>query len=153
MRLAQPPQETVVTSGLIILALVARGVLVEAGNGKRKVISNHANSGPTTLWAVEQLIDGLMAKADWKLELPSAPGPALPKVTRYDYDPVLRTAYLESFRKGYVDAWERKEGLPVFAPTSDADKARVFGYTEGMVNGRAALAKWFGTNVPASSTH
>ena len=53
-------------------------------------------------------------------------------------------AYVESFRKGYVDAWERKETLPVFAPTSDADKVRVFDYTEGMVDGRAALAKWFG---------
>src|SRR5262245_57957328 len=35
-------------------------------NGKRKVISNYANSGPATLWAIEQLIDDLMAKADWR---------------------------------------------------------------------------------------
>ena len=34
-------------------------------NGKRKTISNYANTGPTKLWAIEQLIDDLMAKAKW----------------------------------------------------------------------------------------
>ena len=34
-------------------------------NGKRKTISNYANAGPTKLWAIEQLIDDLMAKAKW----------------------------------------------------------------------------------------
>ncbi len=35
-------------------------------NGKKKTISNYAGAGPTKLWAIEQLIDDLMAKADWK---------------------------------------------------------------------------------------
>jgi hypothetical protein len=35
-------------------------------NGKRKVISNYANAGPTTLWAIEHLIDDLMTKAEWR---------------------------------------------------------------------------------------
>ena len=34
-------------------------------NGKRKVISNRGNTGPTKLWAVEQLLDGLIARAKW----------------------------------------------------------------------------------------
>jgi len=34
-------------------------------NGKRKIISNYANAGPTKLWAIEQLIDDLMSKAKW----------------------------------------------------------------------------------------
>jgi hypothetical protein len=34
-------------------------------NGKRKCISNYANAGPTKLWAIEQLIDDLMTKAQW----------------------------------------------------------------------------------------
>jgi len=34
-------------------------------NGKRKVIRNYANAGPTALWAIEQLIDGLITKAQW----------------------------------------------------------------------------------------
>lgn len=34
-------------------------------NGKRKTISNYANAGPTKLWAIEQLIDALMAKTKW----------------------------------------------------------------------------------------
>ncbi|MEY2407712.1 MAG: hypothetical protein QOF48_382 [Verrucomicrobiota bacterium] len=34
-------------------------------SGKRKTVSNYANAGPTKLWAVEQLIDDLMAKAKW----------------------------------------------------------------------------------------
>jgi hypothetical protein len=117
-------------------------------NGKRKTVSNYANAGPIKLWAIEELIDELMARAEWKPGLPKAPAPLLPKVTRYDSDPVLRAAYLDSFHKGYVDAWEQKESLPVFGPASDADKARVFGYTEGMIAGRAALGKWFGTNNP-----
>ncbi len=116
-------------------------------NGKRKVISNYANAGPTTLWAIEQLIDGLMAKAEWKSVLPKAPEPVLPKVTRFDADPVLRRAYDESFRKGHSDAWEQKESLPVFSPTSETDKARTLGYADGMLAGRAAREKWFGTNT------
>ena len=35
-------------------------------NGKKKVISNYANAGPTKLWAIENLIDDLMSKAEWK---------------------------------------------------------------------------------------
>src|SRR4051812_16934780 len=34
-------------------------------NGKRKTVSNYANAGPTKLWAIEQLIDDLMKKANW----------------------------------------------------------------------------------------
>lgn len=123
-------------------------------DGKRKVISNYANTGPTTLWAIENLVDGLIARAEWKAGLPKAPEPLLPSVTRYDSDPVLRAAYMVSYKQGYSDAWDRKEGLPVFSPTSDADKARVFGYSDGVVAGRLGLAKWFGTNtVPAGSTN
>lgn len=118
-------------------------------NGKRKVIRNYANGGPTKLWAIEQLIDKLMVTAEWKLGLPKAPEPLLPKVTRYDTDAVLFAAYQESFRAGYSDAWERTEKLPVSQPTTDIDKARVFGYGDGMVAGRAALATWFGTNKPS----
>ena len=115
-------------------------------NGKRKTISNYANAGPTKLWAIEQLVDDLMGKAEWKSGLPKAPEPVLPKATRYDGDPVLRLAYTESFRKGYSDAWEQRESLPVANPTSEADKARTFGYVDGMIAGRAARDKWFGTN-------
>jgi hypothetical protein len=115
-------------------------------NGKHKVVRNYANAGPTTLWAIEQLIDDLMAKAEWKSGLPKAPEPVLPKATRYDTDPVLQLAYVEFFRKGYSDAWEQRESLPVASPTSEVDKARTLGYADGMVAGRAALAKWHGTN-------
>jgi len=120
-------------------------------NGKRKTVSNYANAGPTKLWAIEQLVDDLMAKAEWKSGLPKAPEPVLPKATRYDGDPVLRLAYTEFFRKGYTDAWEQKESLPVASPTSESDKARTFGYVEGMVAGRAARDKWFGTNSQQTS--
>ena len=34
-------------------------------NGKLKVIENYANSGPATLWAIEQLIDDLLDTALW----------------------------------------------------------------------------------------
>lgn len=34
-------------------------------NGKRKVVRNYADAGPTRLWAIEQVIDGLMSKATW----------------------------------------------------------------------------------------
>ena len=34
-------------------------------NGKRKTVSNYASAGPTKLWAIEELIDDLMAKAKW----------------------------------------------------------------------------------------
>lgn len=34
-------------------------------SGKQKIISNYANSGPTKLWAIEQLIDNLLTKAKW----------------------------------------------------------------------------------------
>ena len=120
-------------------------------NGKRKVVSNYANGGPTKLWAIEQLIDHLMMTAEWKPGLPKAPEPLLPKVTRYDTNPVLRATYLESFRVGYSDAWAQKEKLPVFQPTTDVDKAKVFGYGDGMVAGRNALATWFGTNSPPTA--
>jgi hypothetical protein len=34
-------------------------------NGQRKIISNYANAGPKTLWAIEELIDHLLDKATW----------------------------------------------------------------------------------------
>jgi hypothetical protein len=121
---------------------------------KRKTISNYANSGPTKLWAIEQLIDDLMAKEEWKTGLrkappkglPKPPPLVLPKSTQYDNEPILRAVYLDLFRKGYVDGWERNESLPVFGPTNVSDKARVLGYADGAVVGRAARNKWFGTN-------
>ncbi len=33
--------------------------------GKRKMIRNYANAGPTTLWAIEHLIDRLLTKVTW----------------------------------------------------------------------------------------
>ena len=35
-------------------------------NGKRKTVRNYANAGPTKLWAIEQLIDELMTKVEWR---------------------------------------------------------------------------------------
>jgi hypothetical protein len=80
----------------------------------------------------------------WWSGTAKAPLSLLPLVTRYDRDPALRAAYLDSFGKGYVDAWAGKEHLPVFGPTTEEDKARVFGYSDGMVAGRAARATWSG---------
>ena len=37
-------------------------------NGKKKIISNYANSGPPKLWAIEQLIDYLLLDAEWDNE-------------------------------------------------------------------------------------
>ena len=37
-----------------------------AENGDPKVIENYANSGPATLWAIEQLIDSLLETAEWE---------------------------------------------------------------------------------------
>jgi hypothetical protein len=34
-------------------------------NGKRKIISNYANSGPIKLWGTQQLIDSLLSKVIW----------------------------------------------------------------------------------------
>jgi hypothetical protein len=34
-------------------------------NGRQKIISDYAAAGPPRLWAVEQLIDGLLAHANW----------------------------------------------------------------------------------------
>jgi hypothetical protein len=39
-------------------------VMVKKGN-QTKVIENYANSGPATLWAIEQLIDDLLETAEW----------------------------------------------------------------------------------------
>jgi len=33
--------------------------------GRRKIVRNYADAGPTKLWAIEQLIDDLMNKAEW----------------------------------------------------------------------------------------
>jgi hypothetical protein len=33
--------------------------------GKKKIISNYGNAGPTKLWAIEQLIDKLLLEAEW----------------------------------------------------------------------------------------
>ncbi|HYV28823.1 MAG TPA: hypothetical protein VFA77_14905 [Candidatus Eisenbacteria bacterium] len=77
----------------------------------------------------------------WWLRV-KAPDSVLPQTTRYDHAPALRGAYLESFRNGYADAWGPNQSLPVFAPTSGVDKARVFGYSDGVEAGRAAAAAW-----------
>lgn len=37
-----------------------------AMNGKRKTVRNYADAGPTKLWAIEQLIDELTTKAEWR---------------------------------------------------------------------------------------
>lgn len=42
-------------------------------DGKRKVISNYANAGPTKLWAVEELIDKLLLEATWDDDKPAPP--------------------------------------------------------------------------------
>ena len=34
-------------------------------NGEQKVVENYANAGPATLWAIEQLIAGLLETATW----------------------------------------------------------------------------------------
>jgi hypothetical protein len=34
-------------------------------NGRRKIVSNYADAGPTSLWAVEALIDHLLVHAIW----------------------------------------------------------------------------------------
>lgn len=34
-------------------------------NGERKIVRNYGNSGPSKLWAIEELIDGLRAQTDW----------------------------------------------------------------------------------------
>lgn len=35
-------------------------------NGRRKVFSNYAGSGPSKLWALQELIDGLTTGASWR---------------------------------------------------------------------------------------
>jgi Domain of unknown function (DUF6438) len=42
-------------------------VMVKKGRDT-KVIENYANSGPATLWAIEQLIDDLLGTAEWNGE-------------------------------------------------------------------------------------
>jgi hypothetical protein len=39
-------------------------VMIKKGS-ETKVIENYANSGPATLWAIEQLIDDLLETAEW----------------------------------------------------------------------------------------
>jgi Domain of unknown function (DUF6438) len=39
-------------------------VMVKTGN-ETKVIENYGNTGPATLWAIEQLIDNLLETAEW----------------------------------------------------------------------------------------
>jgi hypothetical protein len=70
----------------------------------------------------------------------------LPRDTRYDHNQHLRLVYLEAYGKAYVAAWARKEALPVFGPTSEDDKARVFGYADGAAAGRVARDAWSGAN-------
>jgi hypothetical protein len=121
-------------------------------NGKRKIIENYANSGPTSLWAIQELIEGLMAKATWERTQPRV-DPVLPTVTPYDNDAVLRAAYLDSYHDGFIQAWESREKLPVFNPTTERDKAIVLGYGEGIRAGQAARVKWMGTNSQTSPTN
>lgn len=78
----------------------------------------------------------------WWSGTATAPFSVLPRDTRYDHDQHLRVAFLDSFGKGYVAAWARKEALPIFAPTSEEEKAKVFGYLDGMMAGRIARDAW-----------
>ena len=41
-------------------------------NGKQKLIMNYADSGPSSLWAIEQLIDKLVAETEWDAPKKSA---------------------------------------------------------------------------------
>jgi hypothetical protein len=45
-------QETVYTSIVI--------------NGTRKIVSNYGNAGPPALWAIQELIDKIVAQTDWR---------------------------------------------------------------------------------------
>jgi hypothetical protein len=43
-------------------------------DGRTKVVKNRFNSGPAKLWAIERLIESLMADVDrWQRELPRTP--------------------------------------------------------------------------------
>ncbi len=83
---------------------------------------------------------------EWWSGTATAPYSVLPRDTRYDSDQHLRLVYLEAYGKGYVAAWARKESLPVFGPTGDDDKARVFGYVDGAAAGRVARDLWTSAN-------
>ena len=37
-------------------------------SGRKKIIRNYADSGPTKLWAIQQLIDKLLLEAEWNNE-------------------------------------------------------------------------------------
>jgi hypothetical protein len=41
-------------------------------DGKRKIIKNYGNSGPTKLWAIEELIDKMVLEAQWDDEKKAA---------------------------------------------------------------------------------
>lgn len=71
-----------------------------------------------------------------------APASLLPATTPYDHNPPLRGVFLDAFSQGYVAAWSSNQGLPVFGPNDDKDKARVFGFEEGLQAGRAGRAAW-----------
>ena len=43
----------------------AAAIFTAAGPEGRKTVTDYANSGPATLWALGQLIDGLLADATW----------------------------------------------------------------------------------------
>lgn len=83
---------------------------------------------------------------EWWSGTATPPYSVLPRETRYDHSQHLRLVYLEAYGKGYVAAWARKETLPVFGPTSENDKARVFGYADGAAAGRAVRDAWSGAN-------
>jgi hypothetical protein len=78
----------------------------------------------------------------WWSGTATVPFSVLPRDTRYDPNQHLRLVYLEAYGQGYVAAWARKEALPVFAPTTDDDKAKVFGYADGTAAGRSARDGW-----------
>jgi hypothetical protein len=82
----------------------------------------------------------------WWSGTAEVPPSVLPRVTRFDRDPALRAAFLDSFRKGYVAAWAPNESQPVFAWASQEDQARTFGYMHGADAGRAARDAWSGAN-------
>jgi hypothetical protein len=51
-------------------------------NGRRKVFRNYASSGPSKLWALQELIDGLTIGASWRQVAPSTEKPHSQAVPR-----------------------------------------------------------------------
>jgi hypothetical protein len=72
----------------------------------------------------------------------NAPASVLPATTPFDHKLPLRAIFLDAFGRGYVAAWGSNQGVPVFGPTNEEDKAKVLGFSEGLQAGRQAMAAW-----------